>query len=276
MASLLKPFKTNETQRVPAYEPIVGIDIGGSGIKAARVDIATGELVSERVRYDTPDPSKPDAVVDILHKLVSDLEIGEEPVGLGFPGIVKGGVARSAANLHKDWSDADLHELVEPVFGKHAYFLNDADAAGLAEVRFGETRNKEGLVLMITVGTGIGTALFHDGQLLPNKELGHLLINPKSRKSAITVENWASNDARKKADLKWKDWAGRLNEVLQAYDFYLCPDHFILGGGAAKRYEKFAMDLDQHFSISCAHLGNHAGMIGAACHAQESVKPSVA
>jgi len=241
---------------------ILGIDIGGSGLKAALVEVATGELTSDRVRVPTPKPATPAAVIESLVELVDQLA-WDGPIGCGYPGVVRNGVVQTAANLDAAWIGIDLckalaHETACPVT-----VMNDADAAGLAEVRFGAGRGRRGVILMLTFGTGIGSALFVDGRLVPNTELGHVEIGGK------TAETRAADRVREEKQLTWKKWAERVDEVLARLALYVAPDLVIVGGGVSKKHEKFLPLLATSVEVVPAELRNHAGIVGAALAAQE-------
>ena len=237
---------------------ILGVDIGGSGIKAAPVDTTTGELTAERHRIPTPQPSKPGAVADVLRELV-DHFAWQGPIGATFPAIVHHGVIKSAANVDQDWIGVDAIKLFEKKTGCPVRVINDADAAGVAEMAFGAGRQRQrGVVIMLTFGTGIGSAIFVDGRLLPNTEFGHLPIRGKD------AEHRASDRVRKEDDLSWKAWSQRVNEFLDAMEFFFSPDLFIVGGGVSKKHHKFLPHIKVDADIVPAQLLNEAGIVGAA------------
>lgn len=240
----------------------LGVDIGGSGVKGAVVDLKIGELVSERIRYDTPENSHPDAVAALVAQIVKDLE-WRGPVGCTFPGIIYHGVIKTSANLDKGWADVDGKHLLERVTGLSVRLLNDADAAGVAEMQFGAGRNQKGVTIMLTFGTGIGSAIFVDDKLLPNTEFGHLLIRGKD------AEHRASAKIKKDEGLSWSAWAERVNEYLGVMEFFFSPDLFIIGGGISKKPEKFMPLLKTRARIVTAQLMNDAGIIGAAMYVQD-------
>lgn len=241
---------------------ILGIDIGGSGIKGAPVNIETGVMVDERFRIDTPQPSTPDAVAQGVKELVDHFN-WKGALGCTFPAIIKQGVAYSAANVDKSWIGTDGQGLIERVTGNPVLLINDADAAGIAEMRFGAGRGHEDkIVIMLTLGTGIGSAVFVRGHLFPNTELGHLQIN------GIEAEARASDRARQEEELGWKKWSRRLNQFLEHVDFLFSPDLFIIGGGVSKKFDKFFPHLGAHASIVPAQLRNDAGLVGAALAAR--------
>ena len=236
---------------------ILGVDIGGSGIKVARVDLIKGVLVSERVRIATPQPSTPSAVAGALSEIVRELA-WSGPIGCGFPAVVQGGVIRTAANVSKKWIGTNAEELFTSATGCQTLVVNDADAAGLAEMRFGAGRGRNGVVMMITIGTGLGTALFTEGQLLPNTELGHLYVK------GMKAEHYASDALRKDKGLSWKKWGKRFNRVLHEYEALFWPDLFVLGGGASNKFEKFGQYLTVQAEVAPAQMLNEAGIVGAA------------
>jgi len=237
---------------------VLGIDIGGTGIKGAPVDTSSGELKAERFRLLTPKPSTPEKVVEVIHKIIRHFD-WQGAVGAGFPGVVKAGKIFTAANVDKSWVGVHLQEMLEQKTGCQAKVINDADAAGLAEMHFGAGRNKSGKVMLFTLGTGIGSALFVDGKLVSNTELGHLEMRGKD------AERYAAESVRIKKDLSWKKWGKRVAEYLEMIEKLFSPDVIILGGGAIKKYDKFADQLD-HLSaeIIPAQNGNLAGILGAA------------
>lgn len=245
---------------------ILGIDIGGSGIKGAPINVETGEFVAERHRLETPQPAKPQAVAEVVVELVRYFN-WHGPVGCTFPAIVKQGVVYSAANVDKAWIGTDAQQLLGRRTDNPIIVINDADAAGIAEMKFGAGRGHEAeIVMMLTLGTGIGSALFVNGTLVPNTELGHLYINGKE------AEHIASDRVRREEELGWKKWSKRLNAYLEHLDFLFSPDLFIIGGGVSKKYDKFFPYLGAHGKIVPAQLRNDAGIIGAALAARALFK----
>lgn len=242
---------------------LLGLDIGGSGIKGAIVDTATGELKTERLRLETPSPSTPEAVCETIKTLVN--QIGYTgPIACGFPARVINGQVLSAANIDKSWINVPIEQLLSEKLGTQVFVANDADVAGLAEMRFGAGRNEKGKVLIVTIGTGLGTAMFYQGVLLPNFELGHLVLHGDD------AEAYCSDAARKKLDLKWKDFGKRFNEYLERLEFLVQPDLFILGGGGSKKFEKFSEYLKlQSARVIPAETLNLAGIIGAALYCED-------
>ena len=241
---------------------VLGVDVGASGIKGAIVDINTGELLTERVRLETPQPATPEAVAETL-RTFARMHNWDGIIGCGFPAIVKKGVARSAANIDAGWIGTNIETLFADVTGCKVHALNDADAAGIAEMHFGLGKGKDGTVVVITIGSGLGSALFYDGHLVPNMEFGHLYMHGQ------IAERYASNSARKKEDLSWEEWGSRFDEYLHHLQRLLCPDYFILGGGISKRFEEYSDFLTVTTSVSPAMLYNNAGAVGAAYYAYE-------
>jgi polyphosphate glucokinase len=235
-----------------------GVDIGGTGIKGTTVDIDSGQLTAERVRVLTPQPATPAAVVPVVADLVKQASYSG-PVGCAFPAVVKAGVAMTAANIDESWIDVSVAGAVSAqLAGDPVTIINDADAAGLAEVRFGAAKDVSGVVVMLTIGTGIGSAVFLDGRLVPNTELGHLEVDGHE------AEKRASETAREEHDLSRKDWAKRFNRYLEVLEGLLWPDLVILGGGVSKAPEKFMPFLESRSKLVPASLANSAGIIGAA------------
>jgi polyphosphate glucokinase len=237
---------------------ILGIDIGGTGIKAAPVDTATGELTAERQKIATPHPSTPGAVSAVVADLVRDFS-WNGPVGITFPGVVVDGVIRTAANVDKKWIGTDARKQFSAATKLPVGVINDADAAGLAEVRFGAGRNVPGTVLLLTFGTGIGSALFTDGVLVPNTEFGHIEVRGKD------AEKRASEIVREDRDLSWEQWAGRVSEYLEHVEGLLSPKLIILGGGVSRKADKFVPLLTKlQAPVVPATMHNDAGIVGAA------------
>ena len=236
---------------------VLGIDIGGSGIKGAPVDIKKGELAAPRHRIPTPQPSKPTAVAKVIKELVDHFD-WQGPIGCTFPAIVHHGVIKTAANVDERWIDVDSIKLFEEATNCPVRVINDADAAGVAEMAFGAGRHRRGVVIMLTLGTGIGSAIFTDGILVPNTEFGHLPIR------GVDAEDRASDRIRKEEDLSWKQWSKRVNEYLAAMEFFFSPDLFIIGGGVSKKHHKYLQYFESDAEIVPAVLRNEAGIIGAA------------
>lgn len=236
---------------------VLGIDIGGSGIKGAPVDTKTGELLAPRLRIPTPEPSKPQKIAQVISQLVQHYE-WQGPVGCGFPSVMRSGTALTAANIHKKWVGADAEALFSEESGCAVKVVNDADAAGLAEMTFGAGREHTGVVMIITIGTGLGSALFTQGRLVPNTELGHLEMNGRD------AELQASDAARKREKLSWKRWAKRFDQYLCTLERLFWPDLFILGGGVSKQFDQFGPYLSVQAQVTPASMLNEAGIVGAA------------
>ncbi len=241
----------------------LGIDIGGSGIKGALVDTTTGTTVTERIRVETPQPATPEAVAEAVRDLVREIG-GEGPVGVAFPARVRRGVALTASNIDKAFIGCDIDALFTEATGRPVSVLNDADAAGLAEVRSGAAKGADGVVLMLTFGTGIGSALFVDGRLVPNTELGHIVLP-----SGLVAEPYAAERVRKADGLSWAKWGARVQEVLAYMEFLFAPDLIVVGGGVSKaeRWAKFSPHLTTGARLVPAALRNEAGIVGAAAWA---------
>ncbi len=246
----------------------IGIDIGGTGMKGGIVDLKKGKLVGDRFRIPTPKPATPEAVAEVLAQIVAELDSrGEKldpstPVGVDFPAIIKNGVALSAANIDKSWIGTNVDQLFTEKLGREVSVFNDADAAGVAETAYGAGKDVKGTVLVITLGTGIGSAFIHDGVLIPNAELGHLEIDGHD------AETQASASAREKIDMPFKEYAEtRLQTYFEKVEFLFSPELFIVGGGISKRSEDFLPHLKLRTPIVPAKLQNNAGIVGAALQA---------
>lgn len=238
--------------------PVMGIDIGGTGIKGAPVDTDAGRLTRERVRLLTPEPSEPQAVIGVVRDVLAEFADTEGPVGITFPGVVRDGIVRTAANVDKSWIDLDADALFTATLGRPVTMVNDADAAGVAEMRFGAGAGQRGTVLMLTFGTGIGSALFVDGRLVPNTELGHLELDGHE------AERRASAVARETHDLSWEKWAVRVQDYLRHVEMLFSPSLIIIGGGISKKPEKFLPFIKIRADLVPAKLHNDAGIVGAA------------
>jgi polyphosphate glucokinase len=243
-----------------------GIDFGGSGIKGAPVDLEKGDFAEERVRIDTPQPATPDAVAKVFVELLSRFDDSDGPVGVTVPGVVMHGVVHSAANIDKHWIGEDADRLFTEATGRDVHVVNDADAAGLAEVRYGAAKGRQGLVIVTTLGTGIGSALVYDGVLVPNSELGHLEID------GHVAEKRAANSVREKEDLSWEAWAKRLTTYYRTLEKLFSPDLFVVGGGVSKKARNFLPLLGLDTEIVPATLRNKAGIVGAALYAVEGAE----
>ena len=245
---------------------VVGVDIGGTGIKAAPVDVSRGVLTADRVRQLTPQPSTPDAVAKVVAEVVAGVapDGAASTFGATFPAVIRAGKAETAANVDPAWVGEDVAGRLGAATGRTCVVLNDADAAGLAELRFGAGRDRGGVVVMVTLGTGIGTAVFVDGRLVPNTELGHLELDGHE------AETRASEVAREREDLSWKKWGHRVGRYLQHLEMLLWPDLIVVGGGVSKKSEKFFEYLETRTEVMAATLLNEAGIVGAAAAAAES------
>ena len=245
----------------------IGVDVGGSGIKGAPVDLATGTVLAERVRVATPQPATPDAVCAVVAEVLAAVEAlghGTGALGVTLPSVVEDGVARSAANIDPSWVGTDVVAAVRQATGREAVVVNDADAAGLAEARLGAARGVRGLVLVLTVGTGIGSALLVDGVLVPNSELGHLELDGHD------AETRASDAARKAHDLSWEQWAERFSAYVRHVHALLHPSLVVVGGGVSKKADRWLPLLDVPVQVRPAGLLNEAGIVGAALLAAET------
>lgn len=243
----------------------IGIDIGGTGIKGALVDVKRGELLSERLKVQTPEGGEPEAIAEVVRQLVTQLADGKHdlPIGICFPSVVIDGHTMSAANVSKRWIDLDAEELFTKALDSKVTVMNDADAAGFAEIRFGAGKNETGLVIMTTLGTGIGTALFVEGKLVPNAELGHLEIE------GVDYETKASFAAKERENLSFTDWAKRLQRYYSTLEKLFSPSLIIVGGGVSKQHEEFLPLINLRARIVPARKRNSAGIIGAAALAYQ-------
>ena len=236
---------------------VLGVDIGGSGIKGAPVDTRRGKLLAERHRIPTPQPATPAAVSSAVRELVREFA-WKGPVGCALPAVIQKGYVRTAANISGTWLGVHAPRLFRKTLKRTVTVINDADAAGYAEMHFGAGRRREGLVIIVTLGTGIGTALFINGHLVPNTELGHLEVRGRE------AEKWAAASVRDAKDLSWKKWARRVDTYLHAMQRYFWPDLFIIGGGVSRKHDKFLPRLTVPVNVVPASLANDAGIIGAA------------
>lgn len=242
---------------------ILGIDVGASGIKGAMVDLLHGKIVGERFRVVTPQPSTTTALARAFADLVTYFDYRGD-IGCGFPALMKNGIAQTAANIDSSWIGADVQTILGTACGCPVWVTNDADAAGMAEMRFGKGKNEHGLVILITIGTGLGTAVFYRNTLLPNTELGHLKWN-----NGKSAELYCSSGARERLKISRKEWAVRFNEYLMHLELLFSPDLFILGGGESKYFDVYREMLTVSARVEAATLLNNAGIIGAAAYASE-------
>jgi len=246
----------------------IGIDIGGTGIKGALVNTKKGSLIGERIRFDTPAGATPEQVVSKVAELVNQLDSDHDtPIGICFPAIIKDGVTLSAANVSNDWVGLKAEKLFAKTLDRKVILLNDADAAGVAEIKYGAGQERKGLVLMVTLGTGIGTALFMNGRLIPNSELGHLEID------GVDYETMAAYSAMERENLSFADWAKRLTKYFNQVDRLLSPDLVIVGGGISKQHEEFLPLIQTKLKLVPAESKNNAGIIGAAFVARKRLRP---
>ncbi|HYN28571.1 MAG TPA: ROK family protein [Dermatophilaceae bacterium] len=243
----------------------LGIDVGGSGIKGAPVDLERGAFAADRFRVETPEHATPEAVCGVIAEVVAHFDDvrDDSPVGVTVPGVVMHGVVRTAANIDRSWIDCDVERLLEDRLQHDVVVVNDADAAGYGELRYGAAGGRDGLVIVTTLGTGIGSAVIHDGVLVPNSEYGHLELDGHG-----DAEDWAANSVRERDGLSWEEWAARLTGYFRALEDLTWPDLFVVGGGVSKKADRFLPLLDIRTPIVAARLENGAGIIGAAALAQ--------
>lgn len=244
-------------------DKILGIDIGGTGIKGAIIDMKTGKLLTERLKFATPQPATPKAVADTVKQLIKDLDYKGKLIGCGFPAIVMDGVAKSAANIDKSWLNVNIEKVLSKATGCKVKAVNDADAAGMAEIAFGKGQGRKGTVMLITIGTGLGSAMFTDGHLMRNTELGHFHLRGQKE----VAEKFASNAVRKAEELDWKNWTKRFNQYIARIERMFSPSLIILGGGTSKRFDLYKDLLKSNADIVPAQFENEAGVIGAAMYA---------
>lgn len=240
---------------------VLGIDIGGSGIKGALVNMETGEMTTERFRIPTPPSRKPDEMAEVVAQIAKHFNY-EGPIGCGFPTVIKNGVCKSPGNLHEKWMDVKVDELFSKTTGQPVTVVNDADAAGYASMNYGVGKDKKGLVIMITIGTGLGSGAFLDGRLLPNFELGQIPYKKHKK-----IELWAAASAKEREDLSYPEWAKRFNKFLSLVELIVAPDTIIVGGGTSKHWDKFKDYITIDTPVIQAKLRNQAGIIGAAAAA---------
>ncbi|GCE40750.1 Polyphosphate glucokinase [Rhodococcus wratislaviensis] len=244
-----------------------GVDVGGSGVKGGVVDLETGELIGDRIKLLTPQPSTPQAVAETVAEIIRQAE-WDGPVGITLPSVVTGGVARSAANIDKGWIGTDARALFSGALGgRRVTVLNDADAAGIAEDALGAGKDAKGVLILLTFGTGIGSAILHDGVLLPNTEFGHMEVHGKE------AEHRAASSVKEKKDLSYKEWAVEVSRVLSRFEDLLWPDLFIAGGGISRKHEKWIPHLTNRTPVVPAALLNTAGIVGAALAVETGIAP---
>jgi len=240
---------------------VLGIDIGGSGIKGALVNSETGEMLTKRFRIPTPESRKPKAMAEVVADIVKHFN-HKGPIGVGFPTVIKKGICKSPGNLHKKWLGTNVEELFTAHTGQPVTVINDADAAGFATMNYGIGKDKKGLVVMITIGTGLGSGAFFNGKLLPNFELGQIPYKKYSK-----IELWAADSAKERENLTYQKWGKRFNRFLELVELIIAPDCIILGGGASKDFEEYKSCIKIETPVIPAKLKNHAGIIGAAAAA---------
>jgi polyphosphate glucokinase len=248
------------------FSQILGIDVGGSGIKGAPIDISEGKMLAERYRIPTPLPASPDAVAHVIKRIVKHFK-WEGPVGVGFPSVVLKGVVKTATNIDKNWIGVDAQELFSKRCKLPVLVVNDADAAGLAEIRLGAGKKVKGTVLLLTIGTGIGSALFTRGCLVANSELGHIFLD-----NGLLAEKFAADSVRQSEELSWSEWGERFNKFLKETEKLFSPELIIVGGGVSKRADEFMHAIDIKTKVVMANQRNEAGLIGAALAAVDNKK----
>jgi polyphosphate glucokinase len=251
------------TQSIPSGRRLIGVDVGGTGLKAAAVDLDTG-LAHGRIRVETPQPATPGAVSDAIAQLVREFP-GQQTIGCTMPAVVLNGIVRTAAHIDPSWIGTNAASVISRATDRPCVVLNDADAAGVAEARFGAARNHRGVVVLVTIGTGVGTALINDGVLVPNSELGHLELEGK------IGDEWVSDATRVAKNLPWKRWTSRLERYLTALHGLVWPELIVIGGGIVKHADHFLDRLDPGCEVRIAELGNLAGIVGAALAAETHV-----
>ena len=247
------------------FKKVLGIDFGGSGVKGAVVHTKKGTLLTDKYRIPTPVPSTPEAIAAVIKKIVKHFK-WEGPIGVGYPGVVLKGIALTAANIDNSWINTDVDALFTKSCGCSVHVVNDADAAGYSEMKFGAGKNEDGVVLLITVGTGLGTVMFSEGKLIPNLELGHIILRGDD------AEKYASDAVRKNENLNWEKWGKRFNEYLTRLESLVWPEVIIIGGGASKKEDQFFKYLKTRAKVVPAKLENEAGIIGAALAAKARFK----
>ena len=245
---------------------LLGIDIGGSGVKGALVDTQSGELVTDRLRIDTPQPANPKAVISVIKEIVQHFDY-QGPLGVGYPGVVMHGITMTAANVDEGWINYPAARQIALATHCEVTIRNDADVAGIAEMYHGAGKGVSGVVMIFTLGTGIGSVMFVDGKIVPNLELGHLYLSNMKK----DAEFFAAERIRTEKDLSWKEWGERLNIYFQHIEFLFSPDLIILGGGVSKKHQKFLKYLDLKAKVVPAELRNEAGIVGAAMAALPAV-----
>ena len=262
---------TTANDSAPATTTALGVDVGGTGIKVGEVDLDSGRLVGERLTRSTPQPATPDAIAGVIREMVEEIG-GDGPVGVALPSVIHEGVARVAHNIDPEWIGCDVHNLfARHLPGRPVVMLNDADAAGLTEVHYGAGGGIKGLVILLTFGTGIGSALLLDGRLIPNTEFGHLLVRDIAGRGVDEAEHLASAAVRARDDLSFEEWAPHVSNVLRSIEDLLWPRAFVLGGGVSESASEWFPLLDNRTPVRAAVRLNDAGIIGAALYAAAHV-----
>ena len=241
----------------------LAIDVGATGIKGALVDVKNGSLISDRIKYATPSPALPEDIAKVINNIVQDLDWKDGDIGIGFPAIVKNNLCFSASNIDESWINIDIQKLIKEATGFNSHSINDADAAGLAEVAFGKAIGQKGTFIMLTLGSGIGSGIFKDGILLPNIELGRMIYRDS------VAEHYASNRARKSKELDWDQYGQELNDFLVYVNKIFSPDLMVIGGGISKKFENYSHKIDSSLNVTPATLKNNAGIIGSAMYAYQ-------
>ena len=242
----------------------LGLDIGGTGIKAAMVDLTRGQLLQEKIKLKTPESGRPKDIAETVKKLIAKFDF-KGPIGCGFPAVIKNGEAQTASNIHKSWIGTNVEQILKEATGHEYTVCNDADLAGLGEFRYGNLDSKNGLTIFLTIGTGIGSALFYNGVLIPNSELGHLKF------MGDIAEKYISNKVRKVRALDWPEFGKRINDYLDHLSLIFSPDRIILSGGVSKNFEHYQDYIKQDIPVCAASLFNNAGIVGAAFLVSEKI-----
>ena len=245
---------------------VVGVDIGGSGIKGAGVDLDRGEFATERTRVETPEPSTPDHVAQVVKEVLDKVDV-DGPVGITLPAVVRAGVVKTAANIDHHWIGVHAVDLFGEATGRSVQVMNDADAAGVAEMQYGIGRDRKGVVILVTLGTGIGSAVFVEGRLVPNTELGHVPLHGDD------AEKWAAASVRENEDISWREYAHRLQRYFELLEHLFWPELIVVGGGVSRKADKFLPRIELDTEIVAATLQNEAGIIGAALLASRGASP---
>lgn len=248
------------------FNEVLGIDVGGSGIKGAPINVKEGKLMAERHRIPTPQPATPEAVAEVISQIVDHFN-WKGAVGIGFPAVIMNGVVKTASNIDKSWIDTNAQDLISKRTKLPVVLVNDADAAGLAEIKFGAGKEVDGTVMLLTIGTGIGSALFTNGKLVPNTELGHAYLE-----NGMEAESFAADSVRSSQELDWTEWGTRFNLYLKEIEKLYWPELIIIGGGVSKKFDKYRHTIDIKSDLVMAEQRNEAGLIGAALSVKSNKK----